>query len=200
MSLTMEIDCDPTRCIMSDPLTAFQDYVVAIKAEAEALRAELRARDEAATPVAPVAEVSAIGDVSVMHFRGPIEPFTLTINQLEVLSACWTQIQEFLGGDAEGTISGEEPEGQGSPVRDRPNYGISRIDQPEKANHGWYVRIMSKGRKEQKFFSDKLHGGRESALEVARKHRDGLKADIFAGKAVVPAQPSVAAGVDDAYI
>lgn len=50
---------------MSDPLTAFQDYVLTIKAEAEALRAELRARDEAAIPVAPVAEVSAIGDVSV---------------------------------------------------------------------------------------------------------------------------------------
>ena len=61
----MGIDCHSTCCIMSDPLTAFQDYVLTIKAEAEALRAELRARDEAAIPVAPVAEVSAIGDVSV---------------------------------------------------------------------------------------------------------------------------------------
>jgi hypothetical protein len=173
---------------MSDPLTAFQDYVLTIKAEAEALRAELRAREEAAIPVTPVAEVSANGDVSVMHFRGPVEPFTLTVNQLEVVSACWTQIQEFLGGDAEVTISGEEPEGQGLPVRDRPNYGISRIDQPEKANLGWYVRIMSKGRKEQKFFSDKLHGGREPALDVARKHRDVLKAEIFGGKPMVPTQ------------
>jgi hypothetical protein len=28
----------------------------------------------------------------------------------------------------------------------RPNDGISRIDQPEKHNHGWFVRVSLKGK------------------------------------------------------
>lgn len=56
----------------------------------------------------------------------------------------------------------------------RPFYGISRIDQPEKKNHGWYVRVTYKGRTEQKFFADKAHNGKAKALVSAREHRDKL--------------------------
>ena len=56
----------------------------------------------------------------------------------------------------------------------RPNYGISRIDQPEKHNHGWFVRIRLKGKITSKFFADKLHRGKQAALTEARLHRDTL--------------------------
>jgi hypothetical protein len=56
----------------------------------------------------------------------------------------------------------------------RPNYGISRIDQPEKRNHGWFVRITLKGEVNSKFFADKSHEGKTAALAEARRHRDAL--------------------------
>ncbi|MDB6132218.1 MAG: hypothetical protein JWM59_461 [Verrucomicrobiales bacterium] len=56
----------------------------------------------------------------------------------------------------------------------RPMYGISRIDQPEKKNHGWYVRVTFKGKTEQKFFADKAHGTKPKALKAAQEHRDHL--------------------------
>lgn len=56
----------------------------------------------------------------------------------------------------------------------RPNYGISRIDQPDKRNHGWFVRITLKGAVQSKFFADKSHKGKNAALTEARKYRDAL--------------------------
>jgi hypothetical protein len=56
----------------------------------------------------------------------------------------------------------------------RPNYGISRIDQPEKRNHGWFVRITLKGELNSKFFADKSYQGKTAALAEARRHRDAL--------------------------
>ncbi|MFN0129165.1 MAG: hypothetical protein ACKV19_21045 [Verrucomicrobiales bacterium] len=56
----------------------------------------------------------------------------------------------------------------------RPNYGISRIDQPEKRNHGWFVRITLKGEVNSKFFADKSYQGKAAALIEARRHRDSL--------------------------
>jgi hypothetical protein len=53
-------------------------------------------------------------------------------------------------------------------------YGVSRIDQPEKKNHGWYVRITLKGETQQKFFADKTHSGKTKALKAAQAHRDLL--------------------------
>ena len=53
-------------------------------------------------------------------------------------------------------------------------YGISRIDQPEKKNHGWYVRVTFKGKTDQKFFADKAHGNKPKALKMAQEHRDHL--------------------------
>jgi hypothetical protein len=148
-----------------------------------------------------------------MQFQGPVEPFMLTVKQLEIVRVCWNDVQGFLsvkagtshssqgqqepvdkaaraprtreirgwtaeraaalgvspipnpnapqnGGrevvsnssetdDDEETGPGlespmfedQEINGEDLPVRERPNYGISRIDQPEKVNHGWYVRI-----------------------------------------------------------
>lgn len=217
----------------------------------EALRAAVRAHEEAPGPVASSALTSAIGDIPVMQFQGPVEPFTLTVKQLEILHVCWNEVQRFLrengatnyssldqpkpvekapraprsretkGWAAEraaelgvslmlnpdaGPNTSYEPSSNGSetafdeatgaglespavadqgihgeelPMRERPNYGVSRIDQPEKANHGWYVRITKNGHTEQKFFADKSYGGKDPALEHAREFRDLLKQQIF---------------------
>lgn len=44
---------------------------------------------------------------------------------------------------------------------------ISRIDQPQRNTHGWYVRVSFNGARRVKFFSDASHGGREEALKQA---------------------------------
>jgi hypothetical protein len=56
----------------------------------------------------------------------------------------------------------------------KPNYGISRIDQPEKKNHGFYVRITNKGKTSQKFFPDKSCGGKPKAQKMAKSYRDKI--------------------------
>ncbi len=56
----------------------------------------------------------------------------------------------------------------------RPNYGITRIDQPEKKNHGYYVRITHRGKGFQKYFPDKSLGGKPKALKAAKDYRDAL--------------------------
>ena len=48
--------------------------------------------------------------------------------------------------------------------------GISRIDQPDKLNHGWYVRMTRKGKRFAKFFSDKKGGGKAKALILAKSY------------------------------
>jgi hypothetical protein len=63
-------------------------------------------------------------------------------------------------------------------IKPRPNYGISRIDQVEKKNHGWYVRVTLKGVTSQKFFSDKVHGNKNKSLTAAKEHRDSLVAAL----------------------
>ncbi|MAS96312.1 MAG: hypothetical protein CMO55_24170 [Verrucomicrobiales bacterium] len=60
----------------------------------------------------------------------------------------------------------------------RPNYGITRIDQPEKKNHGYYVRITHRGKSHQKYFPDKALGGKTKALKAAKAHRDSLLAKM----------------------
>lgn len=60
----------------------------------------------------------------------------------------------------------------------RPNYGITRIDQPEKKNHGYYVRITHRGKSHQKYFPDKASGGKTKALKAAKEHRDKLLAKM----------------------
>jgi len=47
--------------------------------------------------------------------------------------------------------------------------GISRIDQPERRTHGFFVRLMRKGKMHTGFFGDKGHGGKARALEAAEK-------------------------------
>jgi len=48
--------------------------------------------------------------------------------------------------------------------------GVSRIDQPEKHNHGFYVRLTRNGKRFAKFFSDIGYGSKEKALSSARRH------------------------------
>ena len=217
---------------MSDSINNFQQFFRDVEAEIAALKIAIRAKHEAARPVPTESYASTIGETPVMHFAGPVEPFTLTMRQLEVVRACWDDVQGFLwvnsvtekrnlvnsshsmkssmadGGKgwaaertaelglppsarsrplsgarevkAETTIQGHVKSTGGElPIRERPNYGISRIDQPEKATQGWYVRITKNGSTEQKFFADKSYGGRDAAWEQAREHRDLLKEQIL---------------------
>ena len=61
--------------------------------------------------------------------------------------------------------------------------GISRIDQPEKHNHGFFVRLARHGKTHSAFFADKSHGGRQKALAAARQHYEMLLAKFgSAGK------------------
>jgi hypothetical protein len=56
--------------------------------------------------------------------------------------------------------------------------GISRIDQPERNTHGWYVRVHFNNKKRVKFFSDKTHGGKEQALEQAVLYRNEAEKEL----------------------
>ena len=52
--------------------------------------------------------------------------------------------------------------------------GISRIDQPEKRTHGFFVRLQRRGKIYSGFFADKTHGGQPQALAAAQKHYQKL--------------------------
>lgn len=56
--------------------------------------------------------------------------------------------------------------------------GISRIDQPKKQHHGWFVRVTWKRETHRKFFSDTKYGGREEALREAVEYRNFLEAEL----------------------
>ncbi|MCA1593099.1 MAG: hypothetical protein LC754_10695 [Acidobacteria bacterium] len=51
---------------------------------------------------------------------------------------------------------------------------ISRVEQEQKRQYGWYVRVMRDGITRQKFFSDYAHGGKGGALLRAIAYRDEL--------------------------
>lgn len=49
---------------------------------------------------------------------------------------------------------------------------ITRTESTDGSTMGWNVRFRHTGRAESKFFSDRMYGGRENALVVARMYRD----------------------------
>lgn len=55
-----------------------------------------------------------------------------------------------------------------------PNYAIARIDLPGASTHGFQVRLQRRGIKYAKFFSDRVHGHPQRALDAARAWRDQL--------------------------
>ena len=56
--------------------------------------------------------------------------------------------------------------------------GVSRIDQPEKHTHGWYVRVSFNGTVNSKFFADEKNGGADKALEKAIRFRNKLEREL----------------------
>ena len=74
-------------------------------------------------------------------------------------------------------------------VEPRSNYGITRIDQPEKGNHGFWVRVTHRGETHHKYFADKSSGGRTEALEKARKHRNAILSAMPLAKQIAAARP-----------
>ncbi len=58
--------------------------------------------------------------------------------------------------------------------KSQPTPGISRIDQPEKRTHGFFVRLQRQGKMYPGFFGDKSHGGRAQALEAAQAYYQKL--------------------------
>jgi hypothetical protein len=59
--------------------------------------------------------------------------------------------------------------------RTRAARGIARIDQPEKHNHGFFVRLQREGIIHSAFFADKSYGGKRRAFRAAQKHFRGLE-------------------------
>jgi AP2 domain len=61
---------------------------------------------------------------------------------------------------------------------------ISRIDQPERYNHGYYVRLTRNRKTQSKFFADKANGGKRAALRAAKQHEAELlkQAEAKSGK------------------
>jgi hypothetical protein len=60
--------------------------------------------------------------------------------------------------------------------------GICRIDQPEKHNHGFFVRLQRNGKIHSAFFADKKHGGGTQALVAAQQHYRKLLAKLGLAK------------------
>ncbi len=48
--------------------------------------------------------------------------------------------------------------------------GVSRIDQPERRTHGFFVRLRRKGKLYSGFFPDLKHGGKQRALTAAQRY------------------------------
>jgi len=61
----------------------------------------------------------------------------------------------------------------GTPNKDK---GISRMD--ARTTIGWYVRGYRNKKEYAKFFSDRIHGGKRKALQLAREYRDKLHAQL----------------------
>lgn len=55
---------------------------------------------------------------------------------------------------------------------------ISRIDQPSKHTHGWYVRVVFKGQMHAKFFSDSAYGNKRAALSQAVTFRNQKEKEL----------------------
>lgn len=68
--------------------------------------------------------------------------------------------------------------------------GISRIDQPEKHNHGYYVRLTRNGKTQSKFFPDRSSGGKRAARRAAKEHEAELL-EKAASQKKKPRKPSV---------
>src|SRR5438105_3096536 len=66
--------------------------------------------------------------------------------------------------------------------KENANLGITRLDisktENNGATHGWEVRIRRRGVKDEMFFSDREHGGKQKALAAAHKYRDKMNRDI----------------------
>ena len=73
-------------------------------------------------------------------------------------------------------------------IKPRANYGISRIDQPDKKNHGFYVRITHKGKTHQKYFPDKANKGKTKALTLAKEFRDKVLSKLPKAKQAAASQ------------
>lgn len=55
---------------------------------------------------------------------------------------------------------------------------IARLDIPQSRTHGWQLQLMFQAKRYTKFFSDRLHGGREQALKAAIQFRDKIKTEF----------------------
>jgi hypothetical protein len=56
--------------------------------------------------------------------------------------------------------------------------GICRIDQLEKHNHGYFVRLQRRGKIHSAFFADQKHGGQDKAMTAAQLHYRKLAAKL----------------------
>ncbi len=64
------------------------------------------------------------------------------------------------------------------PRRKNKHKDISRIDQDTRKTHGWYVRVRFLGKSHDKYFSDRLHGGKDATLDKALSWRNATEMEI----------------------
>lgn len=58
--------------------------------------------------------------------------------------------------------------------RNRAMFGISRVDQIDKGTMGYYFRLKDNDVFHQKYFSDKVYGGKTKALAAAKEYRNNV--------------------------
>ncbi|MGB2266690.1 MAG: hypothetical protein ACPIB0_07625 [Akkermansiaceae bacterium] len=81
------------------------------------------------------------------------------------------------------------------PSKQDPNYAITRIDLPGAGTHGYQVRLQRRGIKYGKFFADRVHGEKATALRAARLWRDELLAQVADRARVCERSPRNSSGV-----
>ena len=64
--------------------------------------------------------------------------------------------------------------GKSARSRRTPFYAVTRIDQEGPNWHAWYVRLMRRGRRFSRCFSDGKYGGRAAARAAALRYRDQI--------------------------
>lgn len=63
-------------------------------------------------------------------------------------------------------------------VRAGKHKNITRVDHPKSRTHGYSVRIMWKGERRSKFFSDSVYGDRLGAFFAAKEWRDKTEEEL----------------------
>lgn len=122
--LTAGTGCDCVKFynyLMSNTLINFLKYLRGIEVTVETLRS-LVAGGNAASPLPAPSEATIINEIPEILYQGQVEPFSLTVKQLEIARACCNDVPGFLQAP-----NGTEPPLPGQPEQPQP---IRPTDRP----------------------------------------------------------------------